>query len=494
MTFRIARGLLLIAVLLLAIAVTPLHAETGDHPAVSLLPFLLLLAAIAILPLLAEQWWKRSYVWVAAAFVLAGGALQIARGESAGLLHGLREYFSFIVLIGSLYVVAGGLYIDIRGRATPLANTLFLFTGGVLANIIGTTGASMVFIRPYLRSNRGRLRPFHVVFFIFLIGNIGGALTPIGDPPLFLGYLKGIPFFWVMANVWFIWLPAVAVLLALFYIFDHIQFRRQAEEERAPAVRFQEKLHIEGAHNLLFMAFIVAACFLQNIPFLREAMMLAAAVGSYITSSSRLHGKNEFTFHPVREVAVLFLAIFVTMVPALVWLERNAASFGVDSAGQLYWGTGVLSSVLDNAPTYLSFLSAAIGRFTDETIVGTIHQVLGAVGPHAAQAGSVQPEVAATIDCLVRNHGQLVAAGTLRLEYVQTAWLIVNHGLVVASVSVAAVFFGAMTYIGNGPNLMIKAIAENAGLRMPGFFGYVFKYSLPILLPLFLLVWLIFFR
>ncbi len=492
MTVRLLKRAVLLFLLLLVTSVSPLHAETGAPTFVSLSPFVLLLLAIAVLPLIAEKWWKRNYVWVAVAFAAVGGSIQLATpGGSGPLVHGIREYVSFIVLIGSLYIVAGGMFIEIRGRATPLANTLFLLAGGVLANLIGTTGASMVFIRPYLRSNGGRLRPFHIAFFIFIVGNMGGALTPIGDPPLFLGFLKGIPFFWVVENVWSIWLPAIALLLLLFYAIDRIAFRKFAVEGPSTEEQFHERLQFEGAHNLLFMAFILIACFIQNVPFLREAVMIAAAAASYLTSLKRLHGKNEFTLHPVKEVAVLFFAIFVTMVPALAWLEEHAHALGVDSAGHLFWGTGLLSSVLDNAPTYLSFLSAAVGRFADAAGVSAVHQLVSAYGT-SGPSGS--PEVAATLECLVKNHGRLVAAGTVPAEYIQTAWLIANHAVVVKAVSIAAVFFGALTYIGNGPNLMIKALAEQAGLRMPTFFGYVIKFSVPILLPIFVLVWWCFFR
>ena len=322
-----------------------------------------------------------------------------------------------------------------------------LFIAAILSNLLGTTGASMVFVRPWIRMNKYRLTAHHVVFFIFLVSNVGGALTPIGDPPLFLGYLKGVPFFWVIGHVWPIWLLAVLLLIGTFFVLDSVNFRKAP-----PEVRKKETAHEEwkflGAHNVFFLAMIIGAVFINRPPFLREAIMLVAAVLSYKMTSKPIHESNDFNFGPIKEVAVLFAGIFATMIPALEWLERHASEIGIQSPGQFYWGSGALSSVLDNAPTYLNFLSAAVGLFGS--------------GQHAGQEA-------------VRE-------------------LLLEHSQYIRAISVGSVFFGAVTYIGNGPNFLVKSIADQSKAHTPSFFGYFFKYSVPILIPIFVLVWALFFR
>jgi Na+/H+ antiporter NhaD/arsenite permease-like protein len=412
------------------------------------LPFVLLLAGIAVLPLVRKHWWEHNYPGVAlglGALVVFHYLFQLHRPEP--LIHTGLEYVSFIVLIGSLFVVSGGIHINVKGEATPTENSVFLLVAAVLANFLGTTGASMVFIRPWLRMNKSRLSPYHVVFFIFIVSNVGGALTPIGDPPLFLGYLKGVPFFWVLEKVWPIWTLALGLLLAVFFVMDTLNFRK------APAgVQKMEKEPEEwkflGAHNVFFLAVIIGAVFINDPPFLREGLMLAAAALSYKTTPGSVHESNDFNFGPIKEVAILFIGIFATMIPALEWLEHHAAEIGIRTPGQFFWGSGILSSVLDNAPTYLNFLSAAVGLF-----------------------GSGQHVGPAAVTELLASHPQYIRA-----------------------ISVGAVFFGAVTYIGNGPNFLVKSIADQAKAETPSFFGYFFKYSLPILIPIFALVWLLFFR
>jgi len=404
-------------------------------------PFLLLLGAIAVVPLLCKHWWERNFAFVALSPAVFVAVHYFQVGHAAGLLHAGLEYFSFICLIGSLFVVSGGIHITVKGEATPLVNSVFLLAGAVLANVLGTTGASMVLIRPWIRMNKYRLTAYHIVFFIFIVSNIGGALTPIGDPPLFLGYLRGIPFFWTIQHAWPVWLFSLAALTSVFYILDRRNFRR------APAgVRRRETAHEEwrflGVRNLLFLALIVGAVFIRHPRFMREAVMLAAACLSYLTTSKHVHESNNFSFGPIREVAILFAGIFITMIPALEWLEANAGRIGITTAGQFYWGTGLLSSILDNAPTYLNFLSTARGLSGDPSVAN----------------------------------------------------LLAGHSDIVLAISVASVFFGAVTYIGNGPNFLVKSIANQAKVRMPGFFGFLFRYSLPFLLPVFLMVWFIFFR
>lgn len=407
-------------------------------------PFALLLVSIAVLPLLQKEWWEKNFIWVSfglALVVILHYVFQLRDVHS--LLGTGFEYLSFIVLIGSLFIVSGGIHINVKGEATPAANCLFLFIAAILANVLGTTGASMVLVRPWIRMNKYRLTAFHIVFFIFLVSNIGGGLTPIGDPPLFLGYLQGVPFFWVAASVWPIWLLAVGVLLAVFFVLDSLNFRK------APAdVRRKETAHEEwrfvGIHNLIFLAMIIGAVFINHPRFLREGIMALAAVLSYVTTPKPVHESNHFSFGPIKEVAILFAGIFATMIPALAWLEHYAGALGIRSAGQFYWGSGVLSSVLDNAPTYLNFLSAADGLFKSDG--AGVHSLL-----------------------------------TLHPEFIR-------------AISVGSVFFGAVTYIGNGPNFLVKSIADHSGAKTPHFFEYIFKYSFPILIPIFAVIWFVFFR
>ncbi|HTL71585.1 MAG TPA: sodium:proton antiporter [Candidatus Eisenbacteria bacterium] len=409
-------------------------------------PFALLLGAIAVLPLTRKHWWEKNFALVSfglAAVVACRYAFLLR--DTAPLGHTALEYFSFIVLIGSLFTVSGGIHIRVKGEATPAVNCLYLLIGAVLANLLGTTGASMVLVRPWLRMNKYRLTAHHVVFFIFIVSNVGGGLTPIGDPPLFLGYLRGVPFFWVLSSVWPIWAMTLALLLAIFFVIDSRNFLRAPKEVRAKETA-HETWKFDGAHNVLFLAMILGSVFIGSPPFLREAVMIAAAVLSYKTTPKDVHESNDFNFGPIKEVAILFAGIFVTMLPALEWLERNADGLGIRSPGQFYWGSGVLSSVLDNAPTYLNFLAAAQGLF------------------HAGE-----------------GHAGVAA-------------LLAEHPAYIRAISVGSVFFGAVTYIGNGPNFLVKSIADQQKAHTPSFFGYFFRYSLPVLIPVFGLVWFLFFR
>jgi Na+/H+ antiporter NhaD/arsenite permease-like protein len=402
-----------------------------------ILPFALLLGAMALAPMLAPAWWQRNYARLA----LGLGAVTLVYylaglRASARVLVSVHEYVSFIALVGSLFVVSGGIHIGVRGRAGPAANVLFLLIGAVAANVLGTTGAAMLLIRPWIRMH-------HVVFFIFLVANAGGCLTPIGDPPLFLGYLQGVPFWWVAKTCWPMWALGVGMLLAIFYAVDKIHFLRAPKSVRADDA-VDERWKFEGGLNLIFLAVILGAVFVNRPVFLREALMLAAALGSWLTTPKSVHAANDFDFHPVREVAVLFAGIFATMMPVLDWLDDNARLLlgGHPSAGIFFWGTGVLSAVLDNAPTYLGFLSALSGVTGAQDVSGLLAQN----SPH------------------------------------------------VLAISISAVFFGAATYIGNGPNFMVKAIAERQNVRTPSFLEFVCKFTLPFLLPVLITVWLLFFR
>jgi Na+/H+ antiporter NhaD/arsenite permease-like protein len=411
------------------------------------------------------------------------------------LLHTGMEYFSFIALIGSLFVVAGGLHIRLRGRSAPLTNVGLLGIGAVISNIVGTTGASMILIRPYLRVNRYRIRPFHVVFFIFIVSNIGGALTPIGDPPLFLGYLRGIPFFWVAEALWYKWLLGMVLVLGVFYALDAYSFAHLPKALQFEAGEKGEEGSVEGLHNVVFLVIILIAVFVTDPPFVREGLMILSAAGSYLLTKREIHEKNDFNFHPIKEVAFLFLGIFATMVPALDWLERNAASIGIQSPGQFYWACGGLSSVLDNAPTYLNFLTASFGLFLNPDIVAQVQQCVQTHGANLAAVGTQHAaEIRSTYETLLKYHYDLVAAGSVPWDDIATAYMIGNHQIYLQAISISAVFFGAMTYIGNGPNFMVKSIAEQAGVKTPSFFGYIVRYSLPVLLPVFLIVWFLFMR
>ena len=490
--------------ILAALAMTPLMAgvaRAGDLASVveptpwMIAPFVLLLLAIAVGPFLGKKWWERWYPAVA----LGLGCVTVVYyvwvlGNPLRMVQSGMEYFSFVVLIGSLFVVSGGIHIRIRGKSKPAANVFLLALGAVLANIVGTTGASMILIRPYIRVNRYRIRPYHVVFFIFVVSNMGGALTPIGDPPLFLGYLRGIPFFWVVEHLWLPWLLGMGAVLGVFYAIEVVQFRKLSASIRHGAEGAEEEGEVTGLQNLFFLVVILVAVFVTAPVFLREALMLLAAYGSYRTTKKEIHEKNEFSFHPVKEVAILFLGIFATMVPALDWLETNAVQIGLRTPGQFYWATGSLSSVLDNAPTYLNFLTAVIGLYVNDDIVRQVGLLIQTHGAGmSSMAGTVGPEVQRTLAVLMQYHGDLVASGNVPVTDIQVSYLIGNHNIYLRAVSLSAVFFGAMTYIGNGPNFMVKSIAEHAGVPCPTFFGYIARYSLPVLVPVFVVIWLLFF-
>ncbi|MEW6745214.1 MAG: sodium:proton antiporter [Planctomycetota bacterium] len=438
-------------------------------PPWAVLPFVLLLAAIAIVPFINRHWWEHNYPAVALLTGAAVAAYYIVGVDNVPrLLLTAEEYICFISLIGSLFVVSGGIHLKLRGKAAPYENILLLGTGAIISNFLGTTGASMLLIRPYLRINKYRIRPFHVVFFIFIVSNIGGALTPIGDPPLFLGYLKGVPFFWVVTRVWHIWLLTTAILLAIFFVIDTYYFRKAAKEVRAEAMH-AEQTEVSGLHNLAFLGAILGAVFIQKPVMLREVIMWGAAFASYYTTKREIHERNDFNFIPIKEVGILFAGIFATMIPALDWLELNAEALGIVTPGQYFWGTGTLSGFLDNAPTYLNFMSAAFGLHgASLDDYAHMQAMLGMATP--GQLGLLNP----------------LQAGALMID--AKSWYYVQ------AISVGAVFFGACTYIGNGPNFMVKSIAEQAKVHCPVFFGYIFRYTLPILIPVFLLVWFLFFR
>lgn len=425
----------------------------GSIPPWLILPFALQLLLIAVMPLTShaiKHLWERYYPHVSIGLGLAVALFfisKIPQGEQA-VVHTAMEYVSFISLIGSLFVVTGGIHLKVKGEATPLENVAFLAVGAVVANLIGTTGASMVLIRPWIRMNKIRISAYHIIFFIFVVSNCGGSLTPIGDPPLFLGYLRGVPFFWLFQHVFVEWAFVVGALLSVFFIYDQRSFKKVAPLVRAE-IEAPDTFKIEGRRNLVFLAVVVFAVFIpSSVPLLREAVMLAAAIASFRLTPKPIHAANAFSFGPIKEVGFLFIGIFLTMMPALGYIAEHGREFRVEKPLQYYLAAGSLSAVLDNAPTYATFFELA-----------------------QTAAQSRAPEA-------------FPAAGSPAAE-VTAAVLRVSPDLIVA-LSLGAVFFGAMTYIGNGPNFMVKAIADGAGVKTPDFLGYIVRFSLPVLLPILL--------
>ncbi len=437
-----------------------------DIPIWTVLPFAGMLLSIALAPLARPHFWEphRNKALVAASWSAPVLFYFLVVHGSAGaheLLDKGRDYVSFIVLLGSLFVITGGVHVRGSLSGTPLVNTGILGLGACLASIIGTTGASALLVRPLLRANRSRMKTQHIfVFFIFVVSNCGGLLTPLGDPPLFLGFLRGVPFAWTL-GLWKPWLAVNGTLLVLFNVWDQIVLDREERERpgsQLEEVMKHEPLRIYGGVNAWFLLAVVAVIYCagrgvghagQPWPFgVQEASMLLAAAGSWIVSGPHNRLENRFTFAPMAEVAILFAAIFVTMTPALLVLNARAASLGLTEPWRLFWASGTLSSFLDNAPTYLTFAAATSGL--------------------------------AGVPLEGRFLGELLARGP--------AW-----ATALAAISCGSVFMGANSYIGNGPNFMVKAIAEESGVRMPSFFGYM-AYSGAILLPIFVVVTWIFFR
>ncbi len=434
-------------------------------------PFVGILLSIALFPLLAPRFWHHHFGKVSAfwALALAVPFLAAYRGEALHhIIHiYLADYIPFIILLWSLYTVAGGILVTGSLAGTPLVNLLLLVVGTAIASWVGTTGAAMLLIRPFLRANAWRKRrTYQVVFFIFLVCNIGGALTPLGDPPLFLGFLHGVPFFWTF-KIFAPMLVVSGVLLAVFFAMDWYYYRK---EEGEPPAHDGSKLRVEGVHNLLFLAGVVAGVLLSGVlhtrlgevtilgvhravaDIARDALLVVMGILSLRTTKRAIRERNEFTWFPILEVAYLFAGIFVTMIPVLEILKAGThghLAFLIEAVKRpfhYFWITGGLSSFLDNAPTYLVFLNTALGNFFPGV-----------------------PERQAILN------------------------LIQHQEIYLEAVAAGAVFMGANTYIGNAPNFMVRSIAEEAGVEMPSFFGYILKYSLVFLVPTFVLVTLIFF-
>jgi Na+/H+ antiporter NhaD/arsenite permease-like protein len=400
-------------------------------------PFAALLAAIAFLPLAMPHHWDSNRVKLGVVLALGApvGAYYLAHSPAA-LIAVAEEYVSFILLLTALYVIAGGVRLTGDLVATPATNTAFLGAGAILASLVGTTGASMLLVRPVLETNQERARATHtMVFFIFLVANVGGCLTPLGDPPLLLGYLRGVPFTWTL-RLWPHWLLMIAVLLLVYFVWDSTQYAR----ERMAAIRRDrsrpEPLRIRGAMNALWLAGVVLAVAFVHAP-MRELVMLAWTGISLWQTPREIRHANRFTSYPIVEVAVLFFGIFLTMIPALELLQSRGHELGVRQPWQFFWASGMLSSFLDNAPTYLVFLALGQGLGLPPDVVGVPASIL-------------------------------------------------------AAISVGAVAMGANTYIGNAPNFMVKSIAEESGVKMPSFLGYML-YSGLVLIPLFIGITFLFF-
>ena len=438
--------------------------ETFILPVWTVIPFVGILLSIAVFPLINSHWWEKNYpkvsfFWIVIAFITMFFSIwksEFSFMEVFGheMFHTYEEYISFIILLGSLFVISGGIYIKGSISGKPISNVVILGIGSVLASFIGTTGAAMVLIRPLIRSIKWRNKKKHVIiFFIFLVCNIGGVLTPIGDPPLFIGFLNGIPFEWTF-RLFPMWIFAVLFLLLLFFILDFIMYK---SEKEVPAKSGEKYIKVEGWFNILFLLGILGSVIfsgvvdlgdirtsygsLQISNIVRDITMVVLAILSVKLTRDEIHNANNFNYEPIKEVAYLFIGIFSAMIPALMLLNERGAELGVNTPSKFFWATGILSSFLDNTPTYMTFL---------ETAKGLLHL---------------------SVDQLLAH----------------------NLGVkIIEAISVGAVFMGANTYIGNGPNFMVKSISEQESIKMPSFFGYMF-WSIVILIPLFFVVDYIFF-
>jgi Na+/H+ antiporter NhaD/arsenite permease-like protein len=425
----------------------------GELPPMWMLTFfVVMLLSIAVLPLTKlEHWWHKNENKLKVGLALAAYPLvwvTVISHNYTALWHVIEEYVSFIVLLGTLFYVSGGILLKGDLKATPETNLKFLVFGTSIASLIGTTGASMLLIRPLLRTNQQRRYKVHIViFFIFLVSNIGGSLLPIGDPPLFLGYLRGVPFLWTL-SLWQEMAMVSVLLLTGFYLLDRHFWRRETDKVKSDDATNVEPLSVEGKANVIWLVGIVLCVALIKPEyglFLREVAMIACAAASKFTTKGNIREQNRFSWFPILEVAALFIGIFLTMIPAQMLLSARGGELGVDSPIKFFWVTGLLSSFLDNAPTYVVFF---------ETAKGMVEQ--GQLG------------------------GELVSD------------VITVPVVVLQAISVGAVFMGANTYIGNGPNFMVKAIAEEQKIEMPSFFGYM-KWSGLVLIPTFILTSLVFF-
>ena len=448
------------------------HANLGEVlPLWSCIPFALILLSIALFPLVLPDFWHHHFGKISAFWsaTLSIPFLIVFKGAALyEILHIiLADYVPFIILLWSLYTVSGGILVRGTLRGTPMVNVIMLIIGTLLASWMGTTGAAMLMIRPFLRANNYRKnRTFMVVFFIFLVANVGGSLTPLGDPPLFLGFLHGVSFFWTF-NILPHMLMVVIILLVIYFILDTYHYRKEgvsAPEEEG----VKEPLKLEGVYNFLFLAGIIGSVLMSGIvdwgevntfgihrsiqDWVRDGLLILMGILSLVATPIQLRDDNDFTWFPIIEVAYLFIGIFITMIPCLLILKagsHGALAFltnGVTQPVHYFWATGGLSAFLDNAPTYLTFFNSALGAFYS--------------GMTEAQAVPL---------------------------------LMTESAIYLKAISAGAVFFGACSYIGNAPNFMVRSISEEAGTPMPSFFGYIIKYALIFLVPTFVIVTFVFF-
>ena len=433
------------------------------HSAWGMIPFGLMLLVIAVAPLIVAEWWDKNKHKLAVSLLLAipTAVCLVMGGMAKELEHQLlADYVPFLVLLMALYVITGGIHLSGDIKAKPWVNTSFLAIGWFLASVMGTTGAAMLLIRPLLSTNQQRMHKVHtVLFFIALVANCGGLLTPLGDPPLFMLFLRGAEFGW-FASLFPQWLFTGAVLLLIYFVLDSYYYKKEHWTALSADAREQQPLKIQGKTNLVYLVgVILSVAFIHSgtipqmanansplwIRYMREIVLLLLMMMSLYTTKKHVRYElNKYSWAPINEVAVLFFGIFVTMTPALAFLNENASALGLNHTWQFYYATGALSSFLDNTPTAVAFHSVATG-LTAEQIAAFGENIVAGI-----------PEVLLQAICL------------------------------------GAVFFGAMTYIGNGPNFMVKAIAEENGIKMPSFFGYMFRFSLIVLLPVYILVQLIF--
>lgn len=420
----------------------------------STIPFILILLAIAFLPILAEHWWHKNLNKLIVSLVLGipVAIYLIYIGRLKDLEHQLiLDYIPFVSLLGALYYISGGIVLRGDIPARPINNVIFLAIGSILASFIGTTGASMLLIRPLLKSNSERKHVVHtVIFFIFLVSNIGGLLTPLGDPPLFLGYLRGVPFTWTFRLIWE-WLFTVGILLIIYYIWDFLAYKKETIKDIQKDLTQIQPLKLKGEINFLWLlgVVLIVAFINENYePFktliqenefyklIQVPLFFILILLSKLTTPEKYRKENDFNLYPIIEVAALFIGIFITMVPALILLKLHGSELGLDTPMKYFYATGFFSSFLDNAPTYLVFFTTGQGTMSVS-------------------------------------------------EFIQA------KPLILAAISLGAVFMGAMTYIGNAPNFMVRSIAEQSGIKMPTFGGYL-VYSILILQPVFFLMALIF--
>jgi Na+/H+ antiporter NhaD/arsenite permease-like protein len=451
-------------------------AQLGTElPLWSAIPFVGILLSIAIFPLIAPHFWHNHFPKISAAWALifAIPFLFVYKGQAVyEILHiYLIDYIPFIILLWGLFTISGGIYVKGTLKGTPVLNTLLILIGTALASWVGTTGAAMIMIRPLLRANADRKHKVHlIIFFIFLVANIGGSLTPLGDPPLFLGFLHGVDFFWTL-NLLPELLLTTVILLSIFYIWDTILYKKEGLAQQTSTEKVP--IRIEGAFNFIFLLGVVGGVLFSGIAQLgevsvfgvhlfvqsmcRDIWIILMGLLSLRFTAKAIRKENEFSWFPIQEVAYLFAGIFMTIVPALAILkagEHGAMATliqAVETPKHFFWVTGSLSSFLDNAPTYLTFFNTALGK-------------LGLTEPAVREA---------------------FAAGTISTSFPEFEKLLTG-------ISLGAVFMGANTYIGNAPNFMVKSIADEYGIKMPSFFGYMFIYSIPILIPVFIIVTLIF--